>query len=115
MVAVSANFARDGYYFSQVQIVCGRSILPKSIPRCHAVHANLSASCFLFQSREGPPKPVVKCAAGDFTQLLLRVVDVKDIDGFDTQVATRTLELILQIPGGYAVHSANQFFPRNDA
>src|SRR6476620_84839 len=50
----------------------------------------------------------------DLRQLGLRIVEVEEVDGFETEVLPRALNLVTEVLGGHAVHAANDFLGIDD-
>src|SRR3954466_10792101 len=88
---------------------------PISAPGGGPVDANLAARDLLLERPERGPDAPPELVGPDGAHAALRVVEVIEIDGLQSQVAAAALDLFAQVAGRHAMNAIGQLGARDDS
>src|SRR5713101_3538467 len=85
-MVLAGDFVRQSRQFEKVDIVPRPLSHAESAPGRNSVVRKFAGLHLLFQSAKGVFQPLTEYLAGNVRQLRFRVVQIKEVDGFQTQV-----------------------------
>src|SRR5437764_1383323 len=115
MMVFACNFLSDFDHLRQIDELTLLGGHPESAPGSHTVEADKVLGHGLFEHGEGPENTVAKFAPPNLSELGFGIVEIENVDGFQHQILARTFNLVGQIDGGHAMHSARNLSGIEDA
>src|SRR5205085_5845374 len=115
MMVFACDFLGD---FDDLGQIDERAIVggdPESTPGGHAIEANDVLDYGLFQHGEGSEDPAAEFTPPNLSELGFGVVEIKNVNGVQHQILARALNLVGQVDGGHAMHSASNLSGIEDA
>jgi len=115
VVRIAGDFTSDRDHFVEGQISAGRIVFAESVPGGDAVGGDFLLRYGGFEESERATDAAAKFLARDFAELRFGIVEIKDVDAGEAEIAAAAFELIGEIFRGHAVAARGDLFGTHDA